>query len=449
MDFFRQTADAFLGHHEPLASTEEAVVAQAPKDEVQDPEMDAAIAEMKERLENLRAKNALQRIKNQKEINQLKARHEKESQRVKDAVSTMQQRAHFAPYLAATKRVQDDIQTGVVATLQAQLCLHLHGVCVHSEQIHQLKSDSSEIMFWYEHMVRQLRREKPEEEMRLINEIVHSKIRIEELTDAKKLRERQEQRAPTSRSLSRKFSRTISHTKSGSLKRYHSKRGGELSIRRIGSRQRTIRRISTREKGSRERSHSSGSNPLSGSRVPRMASASVPETMCALMTKRVTSTRPIQAVSDDEETNEGNVAMPGLKPPSETITARRAARAEARRAGRPVQRSRSRSLTDLRRRRQSLHQHHSQDDNNERRASQRRISTKELLVAFPQRAQDDSSTMTTTRRASTHALLRGFSPLPNALPATSIALANTATQYETEGFTSTFRTWMGAITVRT
>lgn len=496
MNFLRQQADAFLTHGSaPLEEDEKGVADPLSPSPVEDPEMDEAIAEMKELLEDLRAKNALHRMKNRKQIQQLQAQHDKQSQRLQGKINAFIQVAHLTPYMEATKQVQNEIQTGIVATLQAQLCLHLHGICIHQEQTVLYKEECSQVLYWYEAMVKQLRQDQADQELYLMNELVQTKIHVGELVDAKKLRERQESQQPNNSvsSRNRRFSRSLSHGKTSNsslqLARLRSKRNirlqqvGEVAIQNTGSRQRIVRQISRRGmalqktasirnlnnnrmhndsnhltdsvEGTSDKTLGPSVSPVSVRKVHRMASASIPEPMRLKKKmqakKRPSQVFPVEIIAEGEEEEEGLITT-GLQPSSEDISARRTARAKARRMGRGVQRTRSKSLTDMARGSCRCLLSRSHEDTN---VSRRRLSTKELLVGFPQqrRAQDDSGLRMGRRQSSTHQLLRGFSQTvaPTVMPVTptssqgSSVASSEEEEESSEGFAASFKNWMGTM----
>lgn len=494
MNFLRQqTAEAFdalLKRHS--SSDEEEEGTKSPEPPLpEDPEMDAAIEEMKDRLSNLRAKGTLQRMRNSREMDQLQTKHRSALQRARDTVATVSQKLHMTPYLAATKLVHqemgEDMLPGVVVTLQAKLCLHIHAMCNHQEQLMLLKRDSNEVIYWYEDMVKQLRRDQADHELQLMNELVQAKIHIGELVDAKKMRERRE--SANKRMLSRRFSHGVARTKSAnsnvvpSLKqarlrgRMSNPQNFPLRMSLPGTtgtsfRQRTVRQISTRGLGLQKVTsmrHLQGQKMTSTRHLQKAQSIrnmknytvnnndndgsqnSLTETTLSPGVSPVSVRRvhqlPTAAASNDDN-NKAN-GSGGLPPPSDDISARRAARAQARSAGRPirrgVQRTRSRSLTDMQRgaRRGSRRSGLSKDDEN---VSRRRISdsaSKPLLVGFPsRRAQDDSNCMM-KRKGSTRDLLRGFSPAPPVRRAPP-----QASDEDQEGsFTSTLKSWVGNVSV--
>jgi hypothetical protein len=446
--------------------------------EVEDPEMDAAINEMKDRLAALRAQGDDEREKFHRQQEQLQQNYGKVSTKYLDRVSTFVKTARLAEYLAATKEVRDYIVPGVVASLQAQLCLHVHGICLHNEATCQSRADASSVIFWFEDMVKQLRQDQAEQELKLINMLVQAKIELGDLVDAKKLREKREERHygdMPRKTLSRKFSRTVSHstssiimprkTPSRKFSRQVSRhqKGGPVVQPTInaGNRQRVIRAISRRGNAHRPsiRVDSQGStsqnfqepemgdgswNTLGSGRRRSSGNFSIPPSLKQAETTTSATTcdssRELNvsgAILEEEDPDSNNKSSPpppfssteesspGLEDPSDDIAARRAARAKARenaiRRGREVSprptETNSSSVSDRSRpivRGVQRTRSRSLTSNDERRAARKPI---------PRHAsKDDSGVLnksTSSQRKSTHQLLRGFSPQPPPLVASS------------------------------
>jgi hypothetical protein len=430
---------------------------------VEDPEMDAAINEMKNRLAALRSQGDDKRQKFHHEHEQLKQSYNKASVKFLDRVTDFVKTARLADYLAATKEVRDYIVPGIVASLQAQLCLHVHGICLHNETISLTRADASSMIFWYEDMVKQLRQEQADQELKLINMSVQAKIELGDLVDAKKLREKREERQYADmprKSLSRKFSRTVSHasnsigmprkTPSRRFSRQisrHQGRGVPAAQPTInaGDRQRVIRAVSRRgnahcpnysvdAQGSSQSCYepemSDGCwNTLGSGRRRSSAGYNIPalSKMSESSTNDDVSFTVSSAILEEEDPQSNRSPLPppivnteesnpGLEGPSDDIAARRAARNTARektgRRGRsPMptppenngvsERSRPIIRGVQRTRSRSL------TSNDERRAGRKHTEKNS--------PRDDSGVQdkpTSSRQTSTHELLRGFLPQP-------------------------------------
>jgi len=190
--------------------------------DVTDPEMDAAIATMRHRLAKLRQQRKEDREQNSLEQEVLRGAYEKSKQRLYDRldVQKLVQNAPLMLYMTATKQVRDYLVPGVVAKLQAELCLHVHALCMHNEQLVRQQHDADIMVWWYEDMRKQLRNDQSQLELELMNQMVKTKMELGDLVDAKKLRAQREPRRQISSSISRRNSssirgiprRMISHT---------------------------------------------------------------------------------------------------------------------------------------------------------------------------------------------------------------------------------------------
>ena len=186
------------------------------------PDLDQAIAQLQDRLEAAHEITLSGYLKHRREQDERQRAYDQANQRLYNRLDRVVATAHLTPYMIATKRVRDYIVPGAVAALQAQLCLHLHAMCIHNEQIRQLQQSCSQVMWWYEDMQKQLQQDQATHELALMNQVVQAKMRVGRLVDQKNLRERDEERqqqqqqqqqsnrSDNNNNIRRTFSRSIS-----------------------------------------------------------------------------------------------------------------------------------------------------------------------------------------------------------------------------------------------
>ena len=195
MDFLRQVV-----HSKTHADDDAAAAAAARIDAlcltIKIPELDDAIHDLNDRLEVEHEKKLTQQRQQRREEDELRHNYDRARQHLHDRLdhNRVVETAHLTPYMEAIKHVQDYMVPGVVAALQTQLCMHLHAMCIHNEQIRLLQQHVDQIIWWYEDMRQQCQQDEANHELLLMNQVVQSKIIVGNLVDQKKLMIIREQR---------------------------------------------------------------------------------------------------------------------------------------------------------------------------------------------------------------------------------------------------------------
>ncbi|CAB9529352.1 expressed unknown protein [Seminavis robusta] len=500
MNFLRQKADTLLNFR-VTESRDDAVPST-----VEDAEMNAAIEEMKERLAEARALTILKRKQYEKEQEALQEDYVTAKSAYTDRLTAIA-KSPLKEYLAATKKVRDYIVPGVVATLQAQLCLHVHGICTHSEAIVSTKAHASEIIYWYEDMVKQLRRDQADQEMGLMNKIVQAKVELGSLVDARKLRERKTEDVSTGtmRTLSNsssshhnRFARTVSLQKKGntdtvrrmpsrkqfSYHRADSKKQHQTTTTTIstGSRQRIIRNVSRRGNAHQRPSLSAAAQGAVSLRKLQQCTSSKPleDDIITSTGRQRPGNMPVQSTlsapsvpshpvdkdvvimdtcneegstSSAEESKDTANNPSGLEQPSAEILARREARKKARQ-GRDASPTSSPTTTPVDETDQSSSRgrpsrRYVQRTRSKSLSSKDQEETRRGGRKPPARnvSKDDSGILMESpilRRKTTHELLRGFSPTPPLMANSPGSSQSSLHSQEDRGISAMFhQTWRG------
>lgn len=146
-------------------------------------ELDAELDKWRDKVSNARATTLAQRAQFSSQQAELRRQLKAASDKLTHRRDTLVVTTGLTEYNSATKEVRDFIVPGVVAALQSKLCLHVHSMCVHQEQIRVAKEDHQEIIWWFEDMVNTLREEQADKEMELMNELVTLKVEVSTLID--------------------------------------------------------------------------------------------------------------------------------------------------------------------------------------------------------------------------------------------------------------------------
>ena len=277
---------------------------------VKDPVLDAAIAAMRERLDHTRAQTLVQRETHRQEREDLWHTYRTARKTLYDRLdhNHVVLTTPTTPYMTATKQVRDYIVPGVVALLQAQLCLHVHALCAHNEQLVVTQKRADELIWWYQDMRTHLQQDQAHYEWDLMNQIVQAQLAVGALVDRKQLlwRERLDERRaavvldttssdkPTTTILRRNLSRSISRPKESRILHTHDNNNNSNMPRRVLS-----RRIMRSHSGGRmsmiqtknQSSSSSSLSPTAATTTTQAVAAAGGGTLGMMMEPRTTNIR--------------------------------------------------------------------------------------------------------------------------------------------------------------